>query len=35
MYTYNYKTCTHTIKLVYILMFTYNNMSSCTFIEIT
>ena len=41
MDTYNcicvhfYKTWIHTIILVYILVYTYNNMSSFTFIEIT
>ena len=41
MYTYNYicvnnyKTWIHTIILVNKLMYTYNNMSSYTFIEIT
>ena len=41
MDTYNYicvhfyKTWIHTIILVYILMYTYKNMSSFTFVEIT
>ena len=34
MNTYNYKTRIYTIIRVYILKYTYNYMSNCTFIEI-